>query len=115
MNNLFDKKPLNTAFSAMRKAGIFARQSFECCQSCGLASVPEEQAEKRGYVFYHQQDAEDLKKKGECYLAWGIGGGMGAQKNFGNKVREILESAGVVVDWNGSNDTRIKIKLAEIA
>ena len=59
---------LTSAFKALRKEGYFARQNFWCCQSCGWASVPDGKGDK--VVFYHNQDASDLRNNGRCHLAW---------------------------------------------
>lgn len=93
---------LNNAFRALRKRGYFARQNFWCCQTCGCAAVPEEHAES--YVFYHQQDAEGLKRDGGTMLAWG-GDGYEIVKTF-------LE-AGLTTKWDGSKNTRIWVSAKE--
>lgn len=85
------------AFKALRKSGYFARQNFACCQSCGLAELPDGTA---NYVFYHSQDSDDLKESGTCHLAWG---GDGAE------IVKILNANGVKTEWNGSPDVRIKM------
>jgi len=59
---------LNKAFSALRKAGYFARQNFTCCQTCGWAAVPEEKGEKA--VFYHNQDNHNKLRGRSFHLAW---------------------------------------------
>jgi hypothetical protein len=57
------------------------------------------------YVFYHMQDLEDLKQNGACYLAWG--GKVG--EKFGHTICDTIRKAGLEVDWNGSEHTRIKV------
>ena len=39
-----------------------------CCSTCAWAEVPGGRAAK--VVFYHRQDAADLRREGGCYLAW---------------------------------------------
>lgn len=90
------KKKLTAAFRKLRKAGYFARQNFWCCQSS--SAIPEEYSEK--YVFYHRQDNDILKEKNECYLAW---------DGDGKEIVRILSEAGLYVDWNGDNNTRILV------
>ena len=48
------KRKLTDGFHALRwEHKYFAAQCFQCCQTCGCASVPDEYAEH--YVFYHEQ------------------------------------------------------------
>ena len=63
-----NKTNLTKAFKELRKNGYFAKQNWKCCQSCGWAAMTDEEAEKA--VFYHKQDNDTLKSKGECHLAW---------------------------------------------
>ena len=61
---MMDKKAnLNQAFKDLRKLGYFARQNFWCCQSCAWAAVP---VNVKKVVFYHKQDADELKETGEA-------------------------------------------------
>jgi hypothetical protein len=59
---------ITLAFRELRKYRYFARQNFLCCASCGWNNVPDEFLERA--VFYHKQDAQDLKDTGCCYLCW---------------------------------------------
>ena len=54
------KEKLNLFFKEMRKKGYFAKQKFQCCQTCGWSAIPKEKKDKA--VFYHEQDAENLEK-----------------------------------------------------
>lgn len=94
---------IDDAFSALRKQGFFAKANHTCCQSCGLADIPADK--EMAYVFYHMQDAEGLKQDGVCYLAWG--GKVG--EKFGHTICDTIRSAGLEVDWNGSEHTRIAV------
>lgn len=94
------KNNLNAAFRALRKKGYFARQDFWCCQNCGWAAMTDEQAQKA--VFYHRQDTQRLREDGTCYLAW---------SGDGNEIVQTLRDNGITVDWDGTDDTRIKITL----
>ena len=60
------KAKLTVAFRALRRAGYFARQRWQCCMSCGFAAVPEG---KDKVVFYHAQDSQRMYE-GAVYLAW---------------------------------------------
>ena len=89
---------IDDAFAALREQGFFAKAHHTCCQSCGLAEIPEDKED--AYVFYHMQDADYLKEDGICYLAWG---------GRGQTICSALREAGLEVDWNGSEHTRIKV------
>ena len=89
------KRQINAAFKELDAAGIFARQNFWCCQSCGWADVPDT-AETA--VFYHRQDTPGIKE-GNLYLAHR--GDTGA-------IVHIL-SRHVNVHWDGTEYKRILI------
>lgn len=91
------KKQLTQAFKELRKKGYFARQNYLCCQSCAWASLPTETTKA---VFYHQQDNDDLKENNSCYLAW-IGNGR--------EITDTLNKYGILTEWNGEENTRIRI------
>jgi hypothetical protein len=91
------KKQITQAFRELRKKGYFARQNYWCCQSCAWASLPSETTKA---VFYHEQDNYDLKKKNSCYLSW-IGNGR--------EITDTLNKYGILTEWNGKEDTRIRI------
>jgi hypothetical protein len=90
------KKKLTVAFRNLRKAGYFAEARFGCCQGCGWAAVPDEMCDNA--VFYHEQDAEELKYVGHVHLAWS---GNGAE------IMRHLRDAGLYVDWDGDPAKRI--------
>lgn len=92
MNNL------TIGFRELRKHGYFSRQNFWCCQSCGWGGVPEGKEDK--VVFYHQQDNQDKIKGRPFYLCW---------SGDGHEIQRILKESGVETEWNGSNDTRIRV------
>lgn len=92
------KKGLTPAFEELRSLGYFAMQNFCCCQTCGWNAITDEQAKKA--VFYHGQDAEDLRKKGECYVSW---------DGNGEEIISVFNKHGIQTEWNGNKETRIKI------
>lgn len=92
---------LNKAFRELRKLEYFAKQNWKCCQICGCAAIPKE---NNDYVFYHAQDKEMWLEGGEMYLAWA---GDGAE------IVNVFENAGFLVEWDGSEGTRICIKQPE--
>ena len=93
------KENINKAFKALRKEGFFARQNFWCCSGCGWSAMTETQA--KSAVFYHQQDRQMFERTGTLYLAW---------SGDGATIVRILKEAGLEVEWDGSESTRILIK-----
>lgn len=110
---------LNQAFRAMRKQGLFARQSYWCCSSCaGYAAgeICREKAEAgkpyKGVVFYHQQDAENKRDGDDFYLAYsdtGVDGSLTIEQ-VGELARSVLEECGIETEWDGNPNVRILIK-----
>ena len=92
------KSNLTKAFAALRKAGYFAKQNFWCCQTCGWAAVPDEQAKKA--VFYHNQDNARKKAGKPFMLAW---------SGDGNQICKILNDNGIKTNWSGDEDNRIEV------
>ncbi|GAA3388618.1 DUF6891 domain-containing protein [Cryptosporangium minutisporangium] len=108
-----DNDRLTEAFRALDAAGIVARQDFACCQNCGLAeiggTVPDPTA-ARGYVFYHQQDAEHAVEGGGVFLAYGLFG-QAPTAEIGAEVAAALTAAGLTVNWDGATEKRIHVSL----
>ncbi len=103
-----DKERLTDAFKTLRRLGYFARQTWQCCQSCGWSAVPDGKGERA--VFYHRQDAEDAftnagTLREGIYLAWA---------GNGYEIVGVLVAAGLRVQWNGSQATRIFVLPAEV-
>ena len=116
------KQKLNTAFQVLRVSyGYLAKQSFLCCGSCAWSEaasmIAANPGKYRGVVFYHKQDADDLKgrKNPGCYLAFGTAHGESefACKIIGQNVAQVMSDVGLKVDWNGDNGTRIWVGLPE--
>lgn len=110
MNNL--KK----AFAEMRKEGLFARQKWEDCTSCGIAALPTKGTAKLGgWVFYHKQDAQKLKEFGGVMLAFGIFPRKGESKErqlqrehwLAGTIMDTLEENGFATHWTGDVNERI--------
>lgn len=101
MYNEENKKKLNKAFTALRKAGYTAKQNFLCCQSCAWNALSDKEAEKA--VFYHRQDTERMKESGELWLAW---------SGKGKEIVKILKEQGLTVEWEGKKGTRIMVDLS---
>ena len=111
-----DKSSLTAAFKMMRRYGIFARQNFLCCQTCGRLGVAEAVEEKRkknddvplGYCFYHAQDAATLRNEGRVMLAYGAIDAKGDSTAVGSIIAMCLRKCGVAYKWDGSRYTRIE-------
>jgi hypothetical protein len=95
---------LHEAFDQLREDGYFAEPGgdcgapyWTCCMTCGQDELPDG---TENYVFYHMQDADHLREFGNCYLAYG---------GDADHIVRRLKEAGLVVEWNGSRDTRIKV------
>lgn len=89
---------LDKAFEELNSIGYFAKRNWECCRTCGWYAVPDEN--KDNAVFMHEQDEEFLDENGTGYLAW---------SGNGKVIVGILEKNGVSTDWDGDEDTRIRI------
>jgi hypothetical protein len=95
---------ITQAFKTLRKNGYFAKQDWTCCQTCGIAEVPNSKKDK--FVFYHGQDAMDLWETGKTYLCW-----QGDNKF----ICDTMQAAGLEVKHNGDERERILIKLPKNA
>lgn len=109
---------LDRAFARLNAAGIVARQNFTCCQTCGHAEIGDEiesegqRMKVRGYTFYHQQDTENAVDGGGVFLAYGgVGDDPEAAVRIGREISDAVKAEGLLVDWNGSVNTRIKVSL----
>jgi hypothetical protein len=123
---VINKANLDAAFKCLRGTGLLARQSFMCCSSCAgyqmaLDAKKLDDAGKAptGCVFYHKQDAENLREGQDFYLAFGQithYGDEGKQTHYGDTaavgklVVDVLSRHGVKTEWDGNPNTRIKVK-----
>ena len=118
------KKDLNNAFKELRSRGFIAEQNFWCCQTCGCTAVGQlvdedgkllkNGRQMEGYVFYHRQDTEGLRKDGECYLAWGSlenNTSTYKTKAIGQQIVKVLKAHSIKVKWDGSTGKRIHIAI----
>ncbi|HEX5595136.1 MAG TPA: hypothetical protein VFX61_03800, partial [Micromonosporaceae bacterium] len=105
-----DNDRLTTAFRELDVAGIVARENFACCQNCGHAEITAEIKDdetRRGYVFYHGQDAERGANGDGIYLAYG---GQDPTAVADETVR-VLRSHGLAPVWSGSAGQRIQVPM----
>jgi hypothetical protein len=125
------KNNLTTAFKALSKKGLYARQNFLCCRNCAgyqLATIatkaidknPKKKEKILGCVFYTKQDAESYCKNKNFYLSYGpLGtekhGEIGKPtKEVGELVVKVLAENGVETEWDGDGDSRILVKVNSI-
>jgi len=109
-----DVDRLNRAFATLDASGIVARQNFSCCQNCGHGEIRDERpddAPSHGYTFFHVQDTEAAVDGGGLYLAYGSFEPDSDAAGVGRRVSEALRAEGLSVEWNGSTNTRILVKL----
>lgn len=111
---------LEEAFAELDRHGIVARQNFACCQSCGHAEIWEaidattQFRPVWGYVFFHQQDTDNVVNGNYLYLAYGAVDGRSANSlRIGHEVVAALERAGLRAEWNGDLNKRICIPTLE--
>lgn len=108
-----DSDRLTDAFRALDAAGIVAREDFTCCQNCGATEIGAEVHDTmpaRGYVFYHQQDADRGAEGGGLYLAFGLIG-QPATAEIGEEIAAALRAENLQVDWSGSPGQRIHVRV----
>ncbi|MFC5834096.1 DUF6891 domain-containing protein [Nonomuraea insulae] len=124
-----DRLSLTMADLAM--AGILPREHYTCCLSCGLGEMGRELkglSWARGYVFYHEQDAELAVDGGGVYLAFGpndlegvegvegVRGGWGGRdgerdEGIGIEIVGVLRRRGLDVEWMGDTRQRIRVRV----
>lgn len=110
---------LDRAFAELEEEGIFARQNFTCCSTCGHAQLRQETTTAQqagiavvGYVFYHEQDTERAVFGDGVYLGFGaVADGTESIRNVGRRVVRALEHNGLTALWNGSYTDCIRVQL----
>lgn len=118
-----DRAKLDTAFKAMRAAGLLALQNAGCCQGCigcrvadRVEAMPEgKRAAVKGTAFYSAQDASDRDASRTMYISHGPistnkHGDIGAAPEaVGAIVVAALRGAGLTVEWDGNPTRRIAV------
>lgn len=99
MDNEFRKR-LTRAFIFLRRNGYFASHNFACCRSCSWDEIEWEEADHA--VFYHDQDEASAAETGDVYLVW---------QGDAELIREALEVEGLIVEHDGTEATRILVKM----
>ena len=105
---------IKAAFAELRKKhGFFARMDWKCCQGCGWAAVPE--AHDGPIAFFHQQDNDNLRDDGYCYIAFGHSAdescGDDLSQQAGETLVAVLRKHGCEVEWDGDTMRRPKVLL----
>lgn len=104
-----DSDRLTAAFGELGRTGVAAREVFTCCQNCGHSEILDGYKEPpRGYVFYHQQDAERGIAGQGVHLAYSPRDDDAA---FAGEVVEALRRNGLQPRWDGSTETRIFVPM----
>ncbi|MEU1823093.1 MULTISPECIES: DUF6891 domain-containing protein [Streptomyces] len=97
-----DPERLTRAFTALREAGITARENFTCCRSCGQSEIGlEGEPDARGFVYFHAQCTDSAAAgHGLTLLYGGFDGSSGTTASVGREVVAALEAAGLGVEWD---------------
>ena len=105
------KAKLRKAFTNLNKNGIRAIQNFSCCQSCGTYAICDNPREGDiGYTFYHDQDNENLKERGECNLSFGRVVDSINEEQIGTIVCKALKEQNINYKWSGNAGRRIEVR-----
>lgn len=102
---------LGDAFFELECAGLVAKENFSCCTGCGTSEISGyAEAETRGYVFYHVQDAESGWSYGNLCLVFGDHMRTDAGTiAIGHEIVAAVARAGLPVAWNGTAQQRITV------
>lgn len=117
---------LDEAFAELDRAGIVARQNYQCCITCGreaiweqiraaeVTSIVRDSAPTIGYVFFHQRDTEEAVRNNQLHLTFGSTKAetfAGEEtKHIAKLVIQTLGRYGFDVRWNGELNSRIHIE-----
>ncbi|MGM0357794.1 DUF6891 domain-containing protein, partial [Streptomyces sp. ECR3] len=74
-----DPERLTRAFTALREAGVTARENFACCRNCGHSEIAGEGGpDARGFVYFHTQCTDSAAAgRGLMLLYGGFDGSSG--------------------------------------
>jgi hypothetical protein len=110
---------LDAAFAELEGAGIFARQHFSCCGTCGASEITGELDDAaragqpgRGFTFFHVQDTEHAVAGELLYLSYGSASrDQNESVAIGHEVVATLGRHGLRPSWNGRLAHRIALPL----
>ena len=107
---------LDAAFDALNQMGIIALHYAGYTMSDGLDEVGvalQEAAEGdkvKGYCFYHAQDVARAVDGDGLWLAYGdLADTASGKRAIGELVKVELERQGLIVKWDGDEETRIDL------
>lgn len=105
-----DKQKIKEAFAELRKNGFVARMNFSCCTNCALYELLDKYGkEMEDYVFYNRQDNDSFDKNGNLkyglFLKWG---------GNTNTIIDALTDKNLVVEWDGSEHSAVRVLTEEI-
>ncbi|QBJ89203.1 hypothetical protein D0Z67_01990 [Streptomyces seoulensis] len=97
-----DPERLTRAFTALREAGITARENFTCCRGCGQAEIGGEgEPDARGYVYFHDQCTDSAAAgHGLTLLYGGFDNSSETTAAVGEEVVAALEAVGLHAEWD---------------
>ncbi|MBG6134002.1 DUF6891 domain-containing protein [Longispora fulva] len=106
-----DPDRLTRAFTALRQAGVTARENFTCCRSCGHAEIgAEAEPGARGFVYFHAQCTDAATAgRGLTLLYGGFDDASDTTVAIGREVVAALEKTGLHVDWDGDAGRAITV------
>ncbi len=129
---------LSRAFDELAQIGVVARESFWCCGTCASAAIGDERDDSqtwRGFVYFHDQDAEGMIEERSTYIGYGVfleaylsdevwdalsdAEGQELYERLTvnlmtDEVIPLLERHGIAVSWNQELGTRILLENVDI-
>jgi hypothetical protein len=106
-----DPERITRAFTALRAAGITARENFTCCRTCGIGEIAGESTDgDRGFVFFHSQCTEGAAAgHGLMLLYGGFDGSAATTTSVGHEVVAALTAQGLSAQWDGDPSKAITV------
>lgn len=97
-----DPERLTRAFTALREAGITAREHFTCCRNCGQYEIGAEGGpDARGFVYFHSQCTESaVAGRGLTLLHGGFDDSSETTAAIGREVVAALAAVGLSTEWD---------------
>ncbi|MEU6012009.1 hypothetical protein [Streptomyces sp. NPDC047453] len=106
-----DPERLTRAFTALREAGITARENFACCRNCGQSEIGGAgEPDARGYVYFHTQCTDSAAAgHGLMLLYGGFDGSSQTTAAIGHEVVAALEAVGLHTEWDRDPDRALTV------
>lgn len=109
---------LKKAFVDLRKQGFLAKQNFMCCGNCACTAlgnqIKEEPGKYIGAAYYHSQDNDRLKEYGETCIGFAPVDNDApdwASLLVGHAVKNTMLRYGLLVEWEGTSNKKLTVKL----